>query len=231
MPDEVALRLHPVPRPAAVIFRSATPSVAANNSVHKRRMEGWELGAGCSEGVLHGWPVDQQKVVRQLQARAVHRGTVRPHRSAKLSKAPAPSQTSSASLSPKRQKALKAHARSVPSGHRGSPSAAASSVSIFHERQSARLGDPTHVRGGALTDGEAGMQLPSTTLRGLSNWLVISGQRTALRKARHNQSQPLRSADGLFLAGLKISDMGSLLVRAGGARSNVLSRYPHQYWW
>ena len=69
---------------------------------------------------------------------------------------------------------------------------AASFASIFHEKQLARLGDPTHVRGGALTDGEAGMQLPSTTLRDLSNWLVISGQRTALHKARHNQSQPLR---------------------------------------
>ena len=69
---------------------------------------------------------------------------------------------------------------------------AASFASIFHEKQSARLGDPTHVRGGALTDGAAGMQSPSTTLRDLLSWLVLSGQRTALRKARHNQSQPLR---------------------------------------
>jgi hypothetical protein len=69
---------------------------------------------------------------------------------------------------------------------------AASFASIFHEKQLARLGDPTHVRGGALTDGAAGMQSPSTTLRDLLSWLVLSGQRTALRKARHNQSQPLR---------------------------------------
>jgi hypothetical protein len=47
------------------------------------------------------------------------------------------------------------------------------------------------------------MQLPSTTLRGLSNWLVISGQRTALRKARHNQSQPLRGQTGSFSLGSK----------------------------
>ena len=69
---------------------------------------------------------------------------------------------------------------------------AASFASIFHEKQLARLGDPTHVRGEALTDGAAGMQSPSTTLRDLLSWLVLSGQRTALRKARHNQSQPLR---------------------------------------
>ena len=56
---------------------------------------------------------------------------------------------------------------------------------------------------GALTDGAAGMQSPSTTLRDLLSWLVLSGQRTALRKARHNQSQPLRGQTGSFSLGSK----------------------------